>query len=103
MTDIPPARKLEELKDDCRSRVGRNAYPLTGRAAKDVAEAFGRIASLDRDEWASVWSDIAERYAAEAERQSNTAPMQARKLHLQAWKTYSFARWLVPNSDGKKV
>lgn len=102
MNAIAPARNLQQLKDECLARIGRNAYPLTGLVPEDVAEAFATIKSLDRDEWAAAWSAIAARYSAEAERQSVRAPAQARKLFLQAWKTYSFARWPVTNSDGKR-
>jgi dienelactone hydrolase len=103
MSDIAPARTLAELKDECLARIGRNAYPLTGLAPEDVAEAFAAITSLDRDEWAAAWSAIAARYSAEAERLRASAPAQARELYLQAWKTYSFARWPVTNSDGKRA
>lgn len=103
MTEIPPARSLPQLKEECLARVARNAYPLTGLRPEDVAEAFTKITSLDRDEWAAVWSDIAARYFTEAERLGASAPAQARKHYLQAWKTYSFARWPVPNSQRKQA
>ncbi len=102
MSEIAPARTLEQLKDECIARIGRNAYPLTGLVPEDVAEAFIKIKTLDRDEWAAAWSAIAARYTGEAARLGATAPAQARNLYLQAWKTYSFARWPVTNSGGKR-
>lgn len=82
-------RTLEELKAETQARADRNAYPLIGLKPEDVREALSRIRSLDRDEWAASWSEIGDRYV-------------AKKDFHQAWLTYSFARWPVPNSPGKQ-
>ena len=55
IAQIAPARTWPELKDAVQERVNRQAYPLTGMDARDVAEILGRINSLDRDEWARSW------------------------------------------------
>ncbi|HZE61617.1 MAG TPA: alpha/beta fold hydrolase [Burkholderiales bacterium] len=82
-------RTLEELKAETQARADRNAYPLIGLKPDEVREALGRLASMDRDEWAASWSQIGERY-------------MAKKDFHQAWLYYSFARWPVPNSPGKQ-
>jgi pimeloyl-ACP methyl ester carboxylesterase len=82
-------RTLEELKAEAQARADRNAYPLIGLKPEDVREALGRLKSLDRDEWAASWSEVADRY-------------MAKQDYHQAWLYYSFARWPVPNSPGKQ-
>jgi len=82
-------RTLEELKAETQARADRNAYPLIGLKPGDVREALARLTSLDRDEWAASWSEIGDRYMAKGD-------------FRQAWLTYSFARWPVPNSRGKQ-
>src|ERR1700704_650745 len=95
-------RNLEELKGEIQARADRNAYPLIGLKPDEVREALGRLASLDRDEWATAWSLIGDRYMAKAGAALAAAPAQADKDFLQAWLYYSFARWPVPNSPGKQ-
>src|ERR1051325_6578835 len=82
-------RTLEELKAETQARADRNAYPLIGLKPDEVREALGRLTSMDRDEWASSWSQIGDRY-------------MAAKVFHQAWLYSSFARWPVPNSPGKQ-
>ena len=87
--EAQPGRTLEELKVETQARAERNAYPLIGLRPDEVREALARLTSLDRDEWAASWSEIGERY-------------MAKKDFRQAWLYYSFARWPVPNSRGKR-
>jgi len=95
-------RSLDELKAEIQARADRNAYPLIGLKPDEVREALGRLASLERDEWAAAWSLIGDRYMAKAGAAVAAAPAQADKDFLQAWLYYSFARWPVPNSPGKQ-
>jgi esterase FrsA len=99
---LPAQRTLEELKAEAQARADRNGYPLIGLKPDEVREALGRLASLDRDEWAASWSVIAERYKEKAQGEWASAPNEADKDYLQAWRYYSFARWPVPNSPGKQ-
>jgi esterase FrsA len=101
-TQVPPQRSLEELKIEAQERADRNAYPLTGLQPDEVREALGRLKSLDRDEWAASWSIIGERYMTKAKAELATSPADADKDFVRAWRYYSFARWPVPNSPGKR-
>ncbi len=95
-------RTLEELKAEAQARADRNAYPLIGLKPNEVREALQRLTSLDRNEWATSWSLLGDRYLAKAGTAVATAPAEANKDFLQAWLYYSFARWPVPNSAGKQ-
>jgi pimeloyl-ACP methyl ester carboxylesterase len=97
-----PPRTLDELKAETQSRADRNAYPLIGLKPDDVREALTHIGSLDRDEWAKAWSDVALGYKSRADREATSDARQAAADYMQAWRLYSFARWPVPNSPGKQ-
>ena len=99
---IAPPRTLDELKSETQARADRNAYPLIGLKPDDVREALSHIASLDRDEWAKAWSDVALRYRSRADGEAASEAKQAAADYMQAWRLYSFARWPVPNSPGKE-
>src|SRR5438045_6312780 len=99
---IAPARTLDELKTETQARADRNAYPLTGLKPDDVREALSHINSLDRDEWAKAWSDVALRYMSRADGEAASDAKQAAADYMAAWRIYSFARWPVPNSPGKE-
>ena len=99
---IAPPRTLEELKAETQARADRNAYPLIGLKPDDVREALSHIGSLDRDEWAKAWSDVALRYRNHADAEAGSDPKLAAADYIQTWRLYSFARWPVPNSPGKE-
>jgi esterase FrsA len=99
---VAAPRTLDELKAETQARADRNAYPLTGLKPDDVREALSRIASLDRDEWATAWSAVALGYMRRADGEAAADPKQAAADYMQAWRLYSFARWPVPNSAGKQ-
>jgi len=98
----PPPRTLDELKAETQARADRNAYPLIGLKPDDVHEALSHIGSLDRDEWAKAWSDVALRYKSRADGEAASDAKQAAADYMQSWRLYSFARWPVPNSAGKE-
>jgi len=100
---IAPPRTLDELKAEILSRAERNAYPLTGLKLDDVRDALGKITSLDRDEWAAAWSAPAARHLAAGQSEEASGRIkEAQASYVQAWRTYSFARWPVTNSPGKE-
>jgi hypothetical protein len=100
---IAPPRTLEELKAETQARADRNGYPLTGLKPADVREALSRIGSLDRDEWATAWGAVAERYATAAKAAEAAGNIkEAKEEYLMAWRLYSFARWPTENSPGKQ-
>jgi esterase FrsA len=99
---VAPTRTIDELKAETQARADRNAYPLTGLKPQNVREALAKITSLDRDEWAAAWSAVALRHVEKAKAaEAAGAAKEASEEYLQAWRTYSFARWPTPNSPGK--
>ncbi len=94
-------RNVDEVKQESLARAQRGAYPLGGLDPADVAQALERIKTSDRDEWASGWSHVAERYMAQG-RQAGT-PAEAAAAYKKAWRLYYFAQWPVPNSAGKRL
>jgi pimeloyl-ACP methyl ester carboxylesterase len=100
---IAPPRTLAELKAETQARADRNAYPLTGLKPDDVRMALAAINSLDRDEWAKAWGDVAIQYMLQARAAELIGKTkEAHEHYLMAWRLYSFARWPTPNSPGKQ-
>src|SRR6202045_1833268 len=95
-------RTLEEIKVEAVKRAENGMYPLIGLDPADVREAFSKINSTDNDEWAAGFSAVADRYMAEAKGIEASDPAKASALYVRAWRLYSFARWPVPASAGKK-
>jgi dipeptidyl aminopeptidase/acylaminoacyl peptidase len=95
-------RTLDEIKTEAIKRAENGMYPLIGLDPADVREAFANIKTTDNDEWAAAFSAVADRYMAEGNSLQSTNPAQADKDFVRAWRLYSFARWPVPASPGKK-
>ena len=95
-------RTLDEIKAEAIKRAEDGMYPLIGLDPADVREAFSNIKTTDNDDWASAFSAVADRYMAEGNSLLSSNPAQADKDFIRAWRLYSFARWPVPASAGKK-
>jgi len=95
-------RTLDEIKTEAVKRAENGMYPLIGLDPADVREAFANIKTSDNDEWAAAFSAVADRYMTEGNSLLSTNPTQADKDFVRAWRLYSFARWPVPASAGKK-
>ena len=95
-------RTLDEIKTEAIKRAENGMYPLIGLDPADVREAFANIKTTDNDEWAAGFSAVADRYMTEGNSLLPTNPAQADKDFVRAWRLYSFARWPVPASAGKK-
>src|SRR5258708_17622081 len=93
---------LDEVKTEAIKRAENGMYPLIVLNPADVREAFANIKTTDNDEWAAAFSAVADRYMAEGNSLLSTNPAQADKDFIRAWRLYSFARWPVPASAGKK-
>jgi len=98
-----PGRTWPELAAETQRRADAGLYPLGGMKPADVHEALTHITSLDRDEWAAAFSAIGDRYATRAKSEEAANPKAAEADWLDAWHTYNFARWPVPNSPGKQA
>src|ERR1700730_2334280 len=95
-------RTLDEIKAEAIKRAENGMYPLIGLDPGDVREAFSKINSTDNDEWAAGFSAVADRYMSEAKAAEASDPPKASALYVRAWRLYSFGRWPVPASAGKK-
>ncbi|HEV2101942.1 MAG TPA: alpha/beta hydrolase [Candidatus Acidoferrum sp.] len=95
-------RTLDEIKTEAIKRAENGMYPLIGLDPADVREAFSHINTTDNDEWAAAFSTVADRYMTEGNSLLSANPAQADKNFVRAWRLYSFARWPVPASAGKK-
>jgi cephalosporin-C deacetylase-like acetyl esterase len=95
-------RTLDEIKAEAIKRAENGMYPLIGLDPADVREAFVNIKTADNDEWATSFSAVADRYMTEGNSLLSTNPAQADKDFIRAWRLYSFGRWPVPASPGKK-
>jgi len=95
-------RTLDEIKSEAIKRAENGMYPLIGLDPADVREAFSNIKTSDNDDWAAAFSSVADRYMTEGNTLLSSNPAQADKDFVRAWRLYSFARWPVPASAGKK-
>jgi esterase FrsA len=93
-------RTIDEIKIETQARAERGAYPLIGLDPGDVREALASIKTRDRDEWATAWSAVADRYYNAATTLSS--PEERRSNYLRAWRLYYFAQWPVASSQGKR-
>jgi esterase FrsA len=95
-------RTLDEIKTEAVKRAENGMYPLIGLDPVDVREAFAAIKTSDNDEWAAAFSAVADRYMAQGKALEATDPAKANAAYVKAWRLYSFGRWPVPASPGKR-
>lgn len=96
-------RTIDEIKAEALTRAENGMYPLIGLDPGDVREAFASIHSSDPDEWAAGFSGVADKYMAQAKSLEATDPAKANATYVRAWRLYSFGKWPVPLSAGKKA
>ena len=95
-------RTLDEVKAEAIKRADSGMYPLIGLDPGDVREAFASIKTSSDDEWAAAFSAVADKYMNEGKSLQASDPAKANADYIRAWRLYSFARWPVPSSQGKK-
>ena len=95
-------RTIDEIKTEALHRAEVGQYPLIGIDPADVKEAFEKIHTKDKDEWAEAFMGVAVRYFNEARSLEKTDPAKANADYIRAWKLYSFGRWPIPASPGKQ-
>ena len=95
-------RTIDEIKIEAVHRAEVGQYPLIGLDPSDVKEAFESIHSADKDEWASGFMRVADRYFNEAKSLEKSDPTKANADYVRAWRLYSFGRWPIPASQGKQ-
>jgi cephalosporin-C deacetylase-like acetyl esterase len=95
-------RTIDEIKTEAVHRAEVGQYPLIGLDPGDVKEAFASIHTRDKDEWATAFMGVADRYMNEAKSLEKTDPVKANADYIRAWRLYSFGRWPIPASAGKQ-
>jgi esterase FrsA len=95
-------RTIEEIRTEAIRRAEVGQYPMIRLDPGDVKEAFEKIHTKDKDEWAAAFMGVADRYFNEAKSLEKTDPAKADADYVRAWRLYSFGRWPFPASPGKQ-
>jgi esterase FrsA len=98
----PHERTIEEIKIEAVRRAENGMYPLIGLDPADVREALASVKTRDKDEWATAFMAVADKYAAEAKAVETTDPQKANADYIRAWRLFSFGRWPFPASPKKQ-
>src|SRR3984885_4790970 len=85
-------RTIEEIKVEAVKRAQNGMYPMIGMHPEDVEEAFASIKTRDKDEWATAFMHVADRYMAEGKSLEKSDPAKANADFVRAWRVYSFGR-----------
>ena len=98
-------RNLDELKQETLERARHAEGPIGAVKMADAERAMANLHSLERDDWARVWSEIGEEYMAKAKSAGSEA--EARENYLSAWRYFDVGRWPTEkhsarmNTDGR--
>ena len=95
-------RTIDEIKTEAVKRAENGMYPLIGLDPGDVRQAFESIHTRDKDEWATAFMGVADRYMNEAKSLEKSDPTKANADYIRAWRLYSFGRWPIPSSPKKQ-
>jgi esterase FrsA len=95
-------RTIDEIKTEAIHRAEVGQYPLIGYDPADIKEAFEKIHTKDKDEWAAAFMGVADHYSNEAKSLEKSDPTKANADYIRAWRLYSFGRWPIPASPGKQ-
>jgi len=95
-------RTIDEIKVEAIKRVQTGMYPMIGLDPADVEEAFASIKTRDKDEWATAFMHVADRYMAGGKSLEKTDPTKANADYIRAWRLYGFGKWPIPSSPKKK-
>jgi dipeptidyl aminopeptidase/acylaminoacyl peptidase len=95
-------RSLDEIKTEAIHRAENGMYPLIGLDPADLRDAFASIRTRDKDEWAAAFMAVADRYMGQGKSLEKSDPAKADAAYIRAWRLYSFGRWPVPASPGKR-
>ena len=103
---LPRNRRVNGIstksKTEAIKRAENGMYPLIGLDPADVKDAFTTIDTRDPDVWAAGFIRVGDKYFNEAKSIEKTDPEKANADYIRAWRVYSFGRWPVPSSPGKK-
>ena len=94
-------RNLDELKTETLERARAGRGPVGKIKAEDAERAVAALHDLERDTWATAWSDIGDEYLELARNASGAEG--AREAYFHAWRYFDVARWPTEkHSEGKR-
>ena len=94
-------RSLEELKEETLTRARDGKFPIVVVNMADAERAMAALHDLERDSWATAWSDIGREYLALAK--NATSSEEARENYYSAWRYFDIGRWPTEkHSEGKR-
>ena len=94
-------RSLEELKEETLTRARDGKFPIVVVNMADAERAMAALHDLERDSWATAWSDIGREYLALAK--NATSSEEARENYYSAWRYFDIGRWPTEkHSQGKR-
>jgi esterase FrsA len=96
-------RDLEQLKAEVQTRVDGKRPPLGGIKPEDARTVLAQIGSLSREDWASAWSAVAERYFSQAQSLEARNSAAAAEHYWHAWRLHHYARWPVENTPLRRL
>jgi len=101
---IPSERTLEELKEETLKRVQEKPQRtmVEGILVDDAQAALANLKSLDRDDWAAVWTPFGDRYMSQAKSLESAGNPSAKDMYLRAYAYYKLAHYPTDNSAKKK-
>src|SRR5262245_64806409 len=90
---IPSERTLEELKEETLKRVQEKPQRtmVEGILVDDAQAALANLKSLDRDDWAAVWTPFGDRYMSQAKSLESAGNPRANEMYLRAYAYYKVA------------
>jgi esterase FrsA len=95
-------RTLAEIKTEALRRAKLNLYPVMGLHPADLEAAFSNIHALGKNQWGPAFIAVGDRYMAKAKQLESSHPAEANQDYLEAWRIYSFGRWPVSWSMGRR-
>jgi cephalosporin-C deacetylase-like acetyl esterase len=95
-------RTIDEIKVEAIKRAENGMYPLIGLDPADVRQALASVKTKDKDEWASAFMGVGDKYMAEAKSLEKSDPAKANADYVRAWRLYSFGKWPIPASPKKQ-
>lgn len=96
-------RTLPEIKAEVLRRAKLGIYPVAGISPADIRTALSHIHALGRNEWGPAFITVGNKYMKEANAVAKSNPKAANADYLKAWLVYSFGRWPVTWSAGRKL
>jgi len=96
-------RPLAEVKAEITRRAG-HLNPLDGIRPQDAEQVKNALTSLDRDEWARLWSNFGAQYEAEGDalEKSGGEKTKIRELYELAFHNYRVGRYPCAGSPGQQ-